>query len=455
VRSGKWPDKRQMPDDIVPYYRVRDELSCRGALLFRADRLVPPDSLRQRVLELGHEGHQGSTRTKQRLRDKFWWPAMDSQVNIFLRDCSVCARHDEHVKPCRPPLMPIPLPEGPWQRVMIDIIGPMPGPVHERYGIVLVDLYSRWPEVALCQDVTTAVVIEFLTAVFSRESICEEIISDNGPQFRSAEMRRFLESQGVKQTFSSTYTPTTCGMVERLNRTIKGAIQTAKLSKLPTAKYVRDFLVQYRTTVHPATGKTPFRLMRGREARTKMEAPVSVPVGTPDRAVDSDVRARSEQYQAKYKLRHDERAGKGPTWEPGDWVRVKHPVTGRVSNSKSVQVQSRTGPLSYRLQTGERVHARRLVNGREPVNVSTPDPPPWYPVPCPQADVRAEPAVPHAEHVPRDEPDHVPRAVPEPVPHAPPGPRPVPPWDPEPEASPQPPPRRSGRAVKPPDRYSP
>ncbi|KAF0290295.1 hypothetical protein FJT64_011511 [Amphibalanus amphitrite] len=56
-----------------------------------------------------------------------------------------------------------------YQRLMIDVIGPMQGPQHERYGIVLCDMFSRWPEVALCRDATAASIISFLEAVFSRE----------------------------------------------------------------------------------------------------------------------------------------------------------------------------------------------------------------------------------------------------------------------------------------------
>ncbi|KAF0298329.1 Protein sickie [Amphibalanus amphitrite] len=58
-----------------------------------------------------------------------------------------------------------------YQRLMIDVIGPMQGPQHERYGIVLCDMFSRWPEVALCRDATAASIISFLEAVFSREGL--------------------------------------------------------------------------------------------------------------------------------------------------------------------------------------------------------------------------------------------------------------------------------------------
>ena len=245
----------------------------------------------------------------------------------------------------------------------MDFIGPMPGPPSARFGLVLCDLYSRWPEVALCADATASTVVEFLSSLFSREGLPEEIISDNGPQFRSAELRNFLRSVGVKQVFSSPYSPQTCGMVERLNRTVKGAFQTARLSGQSQASFLRTFLREYRTTKHPATGCTPFFLMRGREMRTALDVLPGQQTEAAGRR-DAEVRPRVERYQDKYKARYDQRAGSQPVWKAGDWVRVRHPVTRRLEGKQAVQVESQTGPVSYRLSTGERVHARRLAPGR-------------------------------------------------------------------------------------------
>ena len=360
--SGSWPSRQRDVDPrAASYYHVRDELSQHGSLLFRGDRLVVPSALRERVLQNAHEGHQGVVRTKQRLRARFWWPRLDREVREQLRSCPVCSQHDEHVRKENPPLQPIPLPEGPWERLMVDVIGPMAGPPAERYGIVLCDVYSRWPEVALCHDATAGTIVQFLETVFAREGFPLELISDNGPAFRSAELGAFLARCGVRQTFSSPYSPQTCGLVERMNRTVKGAVQSARLAREPRASYLRRFLGEYRATPHPATGETPFRLMRGREPRTaldvlKRDAPKGAGRG---RAV----RERHRRYQAAYKTRYDRTATAAPTWETGDWVRVRKPVSGRVEGQPAVQIRERTGPLSYKVSTGDRVHARRLVPG--------------------------------------------------------------------------------------------
>lgn len=63
-----------------PYRLLRDEITVVGRLVMRGMRIVIPVSLRKRVLELAHEGHQGIVKTKDHLRNKVWWLNMNSMV---------------------------------------------------------------------------------------------------------------------------------------------------------------------------------------------------------------------------------------------------------------------------------------------------------------------------------------------------------------------------------------
>ena len=74
ITTGEW-------DNAPPQYKaVRNELSILGKLVLRGTRLLIPAKLRDRVVDLAHEGHQGLTKTKQRLRSKVWWAGIDRQV---------------------------------------------------------------------------------------------------------------------------------------------------------------------------------------------------------------------------------------------------------------------------------------------------------------------------------------------------------------------------------------
>lgn len=52
-----WPIKKTLPTELVPYFAVKDELSYLEGLLFRAERVAIPESLRNKLVHLVHENH--------------------------------------------------------------------------------------------------------------------------------------------------------------------------------------------------------------------------------------------------------------------------------------------------------------------------------------------------------------------------------------------------------------
>lgn len=68
-----WPAKaKSQPDDMTPYFPVRDELSIHDSYVLKGkQRLIAPLSVHSRLVTLGHKCHQGIVRTKQRLRELY------------------------------------------------------------------------------------------------------------------------------------------------------------------------------------------------------------------------------------------------------------------------------------------------------------------------------------------------------------------------------------------------
>ena len=65
---GHWTLKEKRDEKLLPFYLVRNELSVSvdPAVLLKNRKLVIPESLQARVLELAHIGHQGIGRTKEK-----------------------------------------------------------------------------------------------------------------------------------------------------------------------------------------------------------------------------------------------------------------------------------------------------------------------------------------------------------------------------------------------------
>ncbi|XP_064470125.1 uncharacterized protein K02A2.6-like [Ornithodoros turicata] len=364
LEGGSWPPRAEMSRSMTPYHRFRDELSVVDGLLYRGERIVVPQALTSKILTLAHETHPGIVRTKQRLRDLYWWPGMDAQAEKMVRDCSTCQSTDKSARTAPSPLHPVPFPAKPWAKLGVDIVGPLEDCPHScRYAITLIDYHSKWPEVSFASTVTTATVETFLRHVFSREGFPEELVTDNGPQFVSAEFKKILQDRGIRQTTVSVYYPQANGQVERFNRVFKDVIQVAKLRNKDVKSAVLEYLTVYRSTPHATTGVSPSVLLHGRAIRTRLNV-----VGLEGQSVDVDmpkVRQRVECKQSKQKLYTDsKRSAKCRIFTPGTYVRVRLPgrrKKGHPNFSPPLKIIAPRGPLSYLLEDGKVWHSSKFT----------------------------------------------------------------------------------------------
>ena len=60
--------------------------------------------------------------------------------------------------------------------------------------LVVVDAYSKWPEVAVMSSTTSEKTINGLRTMFAQHGLPEQFISDNGPQFTSSEFHSFFRT---------------------------------------------------------------------------------------------------------------------------------------------------------------------------------------------------------------------------------------------------------------------
>ena len=220
---SQWSVRKSLQGDMQGLYDINNELSMRNGLLYHSDQLVVPESLRPTIPQHVHEGHFGMTLVKQRLRQHYWWPGRDKQVEHLVRDCHVCASSDKPYRTYQAPLPPTPPPEGPWQKVAMDIMGPFKT-MNRKYPIVLVDYISKWCEVEFVTDITTSRVIKFLQSVFVREDFPNHIMTDNGLHFTSHKIKDHLAERGIEYSTSALYHPKANGLLKRMSRTIKEGI---------------------------------------------------------------------------------------------------------------------------------------------------------------------------------------------------------------------------------------
>ena len=84
------------------------------------------------------------------------------------------------------------------------------------------------------------------------------IVSDNGPQFRSAEFETFLAENGIKHILTPPYHSTSNDMAERFVRSFKESLDKSEIQS--SVHKVQNFLYTYRNTPNTSTGVTPSEL---------------------------------------------------------------------------------------------------------------------------------------------------------------------------------------------------
>ena len=88
-----------------------------------------------------------------------WWPGISSAVGKIIQKCQVCARDAE---PTREPLLPSTLPDYPMQEVGLDLFE-----LQGKHYLLVVDHFSRYPEVVSFSSTSSNAVISSLRSMFA------------------------------------------------------------------------------------------------------------------------------------------------------------------------------------------------------------------------------------------------------------------------------------------------
>ena len=194
ISTSQWNSLKPVegvdPNTLRIFAKIHSELnSVDGNFVLRGSRIVVPNVLQKRVVELAHEGHQGLLKTRSQLRSKVWFPRIDSQVDSIVKHCVSC--QGATLKPSREPLQMTPLPDGPWEQVSVDfceVIG--------NYALIVIDDYSRIPEIEIVHSISAKAMIPRLDYLLAAYGVLHAGKSDNGPPFNGGEFAQFAKYLG-------------------------------------------------------------------------------------------------------------------------------------------------------------------------------------------------------------------------------------------------------------------
>ena len=189
-------------------------------------RPVVPPSWRRAVFDTVHGlSHPGIRATRKMVSARFVWHGMNKQVGVWAKTCIPCqrAKVQRHVTA---PLEHCQLPDRRFQRLHVDIVGPLPLSHGNTYLFTIIDRYTRWPEAIPMADATASSCAHaLLSQHIARFGVPSDITSDRGPQFTSNLWTALSKLLGVQLHRTTAYHPQANGIVERLHRQLKAALK--------------------------------------------------------------------------------------------------------------------------------------------------------------------------------------------------------------------------------------
>ena len=314
-------------------------------------RLMVPDSLKHQIMTSYHDnilgGHRGFFATYTKIRDRFFWNRMYSEIRNYCKTCENCAKK-KVTSDRKAPLRPIPT-EYPFQLVGMDVAGPFPKSDRgNRYLLVLVDSLTKWAEVTPLKTIDAEEVAKALyESLICRHGTPEKLLTDCGTNFTSVLLTEVCKILNISKIHTTPYHPAGNGLVERFNGTL---IRTLAMYVCDNQSSW-DLLVPgvtfgYHCSTHQSTLETPFYLLYGRRARLPNDVTSWPP---PDLNIPASKRAQiiikniqlgqevakfnNEQAQIQMKARFDKTAKEHP-FAVGDKVLLRNYMKTKGKSAK-------------------------------------------------------------------------------------------------------------------------
>ncbi|KAL5011228.1 hypothetical protein ScPMuIL_011687, partial [Solemya velum] len=218
--------------DVKSYWIQWEQLELSDDVLYRKwfdpatnetrKLLIVPPEMRNEILTLAHDsttgGHFGIKKTRDKIRQIFYWIGMRKDVTDWIKTCTMCQTRKSPVPKFRAPLVNIQSSE-PMEIVAIDITGPFPVTSRDnKYILVVGDLYSKWIESYPIPDQEAKTVAQVLTyKFFTRFGVPKQLHSDQGGNFESKLFKELCSLLGINKTRTTAYRPESDGMIERFN----------------------------------------------------------------------------------------------------------------------------------------------------------------------------------------------------------------------------------------------
>ncbi|GFW99422.1 transposon Tf2-9 polyprotein [Trichonephila clavipes] len=221
-----------------------------------------PQKFRFQMFQLIHGlAHPGIKATIELMTEKYVWSDIKKQVREWAKACIRCqkCKVSRHTKS---KLGEFEQPDEWFSVVHIDLIGKLSPSEGMQYCLTCIDRFSCWMEAIPIPEITAEIVGRaFYEKWICRFGVPAKFVTDQGRQFEAELFRSKAAICGAKVAHTTSYHPQCNGKVERLHRTLKGAIKARNnirwTESLPTV------LLGLRASIRPDISYTIAQMVYG------------------------------------------------------------------------------------------------------------------------------------------------------------------------------------------------
>ena len=346
-------------------------------------QIILPRKYREEVMRMAHEevaAHLSAKKTGESILNYYFWPRMQCDISSYVKKCEICQKCNPR-GPDRVPLRPIPVVGEPFEKIVVDIVGPLPRTRGgNEYLLTLMCVATRYADAIPVSSCKAKKITPKLMDIFSKFGVPKVIQSDRGSNFMGRFFQQALRQLGISHVASSAYHPQSQGCLERFHKTLKETLtKFCHSNSRDWDEGVQVALYAIRTARHEGLGFSPFELLFGRrprenlrilyegwEGETEPEPLAEYVTKLRDRMRCAHEIARQNMQiaQDRMKVHYDKRT-KIREFKEGELVLLFDEANCRPLQAKykgPYVVLRRLGPVTYLLSTPGRRQSTRSVH---------------------------------------------------------------------------------------------